>query len=189
MGRDKGAKAGSLPARPTGLRGAGQAAAGQALPGLWAEDPRAILAPSRRAPLTRAALPGRFSLLFVLFCFSSSRSESLARGTAPSLLQTVLPRACVSPPGSADLSEPRSRPRPPPPCPLLPRAPITAPGNRPRRRRGPKPAQVRTPGPGRPGRGPLAAGLGGAVPGADAAPESPRAAPRRDSWCGRPGVG
>lgn len=123
---------------------------GQAVCGLRVRS--ATLAPCRRAPLTPAAQPGRFSLSF---CFVSFRflSVRILCQEDSALSPPDAPAAGLRPlPAAADLSELRSCPRPPRPCPLLPHAPVTAPGNDPREPQGPKLAQVRTPGLARPER-------------------------------------
>lgn len=72
--------------------------------------------------------------------------------------------------------------------PLTPPVPVTSAGNDPRQLRGPRPAHVQAWGwPGGNTR-PLAAGLGGAVPGVDAAPECCGLAPGRGSRLRRLGT-
>lgn len=187
MGRAKGAKEGSLLASPA------RSYAALARPRLTRRLPNCGLrihsATPQPLPAARPSPPGLNSadfLFFLSFCFVLFRF--LPVGILCQEDSALSLSSCRSP-LSAPLTSRRlvRAPALPGPCRVLPHAPVTSPGNNARERRGPKPAQVRTPRqPGLNAR-PLAAGLGGAVPGAYAAPQNSRTAPGRGSWRRRRG--
>ena len=192
MGKAKRTQEGSLSCVSRwGLLGVGKATAGQAVPGWWAENMRsATLTPPRRAPLTPATQPGRFSFLFFVSVPACQPGDPLPGRQRP-LSPAAAPAAGLHP-IPAPLTFPRLLLAPallsPVPSyftPLRLSVPTIAAGNNPRQPRDPRPAHVRAWGwPGGNTR-PLAAGLGGAVPGVDAAPECSRVASGRGSWRGR----
>lgn len=159
------------------------------------EDPRRA-SPARGSPgapgggprsrPARVTPPPGFSrqiFFFFFFCFSSCRPApgSFARKTAPSLSCGRARRRPAPPPRSADLRAPAFCPRPPQPCPLSPApslSPCASRSQPPTPKEQPETA-ARSPACARRGRAarPPAAGLGGAVPDADAAPPSSRVAP------------
>lgn len=145
MGRAKGAKEGSLPASPA----RSYAALGR--PRLTRRFPNCGLrihsATPQPFPAARPSPPGLNSadfLFFLSFCFVLFRF--LPVGILCQEDSALSLSSCRSPLCSADLPASPSCPRPPWPCRVLPHAPVTSPGNNARERRGPKPAQVRTPG-------------------------------------------
>lgn len=188
MGKAKGTQERSLSCESgSGLLGAGKATSGRAVPGRWAEN--SPCQPSLSPP--RAPHPGdsarRFSFLF---CFSSCRPArgSFARKTAPSLSCGRARRQPAPPPRSSDLPAPAFCPCPPQLGPLLhapaPLCPNNRLGEQPKTAARSEACAWR----GRNAR-PLAAGLGGAVPGADAASESSRVALAGVEGAGGSGAG
>lgn len=167
MGRAKGAKGAPSPRVPLGASGSGRAAAGQAVPGLGAENRCATRAPPRRAPLTPPL--SWAEVLVFLFRFLPAGPGILCQEDSA---LSVLGRARRGPaPLPAPLTSPRLLPAPAVPGPVLsfltPRrllAPVTPRGSS---RESGGVRSLLSPEPlGRPGRNaqPLAARLGGAVP-------------------------